>query len=713
MSAPIKGYGSKNKSGHFEYATVERVGEDQLGLTSVAQSFYEVMVSDAAEANTTAISIVATAHVARIGDIIRFTSGANSGYKRKVESIPDANTITVLEDFPAAAGVGDTFQILRSREPTVDQLGASVTASKVQFMRNAVLTDVTEDTVVPANNIPLPVKLSSVTGDINITANDLNVQLSHSAVNFDSTRIGDGTDLLDVVVEDAASVGGETGTLSMAVRNSANAVTTSADGDYGTLTIDDTGRLRVDATITEAATAADGALGLPAVVKVIGGWDGANVQAIATDANGELQTDILSVTPGVAATSLGKAEDAVHASGDVGVMSLAVRNDAAAALTSADGDYSPIAVDSAGRAKVVVDTLNPGTGATDIGKAEDAVHGSGDTGVMSLGVRNDASAALTSADGDYSPIAVDSAGRPKVIVEGSLPAGTNNIGDVDVLSVIPGVAATSLGKAEDAVHASGDTGVMALAVRNDAAAALTSADGDYSPLAVDSAGRAKVVVDTFAPGTGATDLGKAEDAVHASGDVGVMSLAVRNDAAAALTSADGDYSPIAVDSAGRPKTVVDSIIPGVTATSLGKAEDAAHVSGDTGVMLLGVRNDASAVLTSADGDYSALAVDSAGRLKTVGSVTVGANTAGNSPGSSTVAGVATLTAPANAVGFILMNLDTSTANMRYRIGAAATTTSGQQLQPGRDTGFIPCAANISIIAESGTQDYDVQWILSS
>lgn len=87
------------------------------------------------------------------------------------------------------------------------------------------------------------------------------------------------------------------------------------------------------------------------------------------------------------------------------------------------------------------------------------------------------------------------------------------------------------------------------------------------------------------------------------------------------------------------------------------------------------------------------------------------NANGNSPGSGTVSTVITLTAPATTVGFVLMNLDTSTANVRYRIGATATSASGQQLQPGRDTGYIPCGANISLCAESGTQNYDVQWIL--
>ena len=81
----------------------------------------------------------------------------------------------------------------------------------------------------------------------------------------------------------------------------------------------------------------------------------------------------------------------------------------------------------------------------------------------------------------------------------SLPAGSAaigklaansgvDIGDVDVTSVVPGTGATNLGKAEDAAHSSGDTGVMALAVRNDDVAALAGADGDYSPLQVNAAG---------------------------------------------------------------------------------------------------------------------------------------------------------------------------------------------------------------------------------
>lgn len=50
---------------------------------------------------------------------------------------------------------------------------------------------------------------------------------------------------------------------------------------------------------------------------------------------------VTSVTPGTATTRLGKAEDAAHTSGDVGVMPLGVRNDTLESLGGTDGDFVP------------------------------------------------------------------------------------------------------------------------------------------------------------------------------------------------------------------------------------------------------------------------------------------------------------------------------------------------------------------------------------
>ncbi len=75
---------------------------------------------------------------------------------------------------------------------------------------------------------------------------------------------------------------------------------------------------------------------------------------------------------------------------------------------------------------------------------------------------------------------MDSAGR--LVVAPTIGPGSN--------TGLGGVAATSLGKAEDNPHANGDTGVMALAVRNDGEGTEPcSANGDYSPISVDNGGR--------------------------------------------------------------------------------------------------------------------------------------------------------------------------------------------------------------------------------
>ena len=66
-------------------------------------------------------------------------------------------------------------------------------------------------------------------------------------------------------------------------------------------------------------------------------------QTTATSLNANIGTISTSVTPGNAATNLGKAEDAPAVSGDTGVAALYIRNDALTANVSASGDYiSPV-----------------------------------------------------------------------------------------------------------------------------------------------------------------------------------------------------------------------------------------------------------------------------------------------------------------------------------------------------------------------------------
>lgn len=134
---------------------------------------------------------------------------------------------------------------------------------------------------------------------------------------------------------------------------------------------------------------------------------------------------------------------------------------------------------------------------------------------------------------------VDATNGLSVTLTTAIPAGTNNIGDVDVLSVVAGTGATNLGKAEDAVHASGDTGVMALAVRADTAAA-TGANGDYVPLLTDANGR----LHTHAVASGVN----ADDSSSVSSPVVMGGVAVETDGTDPTSvSAEGDTAHFRTD----------------------------------------------------------------------------------------------------------------------------------------------------------------------
>jgi hypothetical protein len=64
----------------------------------------------------------------------------------------------------------------------------SLVVPPVKFVLDGVDTSVSEDTVTPANNRPLPVKLTGFTGDITVTANQLDVSTNAAD---DSMAIGD------------------------------------------------------------------------------------------------------------------------------------------------------------------------------------------------------------------------------------------------------------------------------------------------------------------------------------------------------------------------------------------------------------------------------------------------------------------------------------------------------------------------------------------
>lgn len=110
------------------------------------------------------------------------------------------------------------------------------------------------------------------------------------------------------------------------------------------------------------------------------------------------------------------------------------------------------------------------------------------------------------------------------------------------------------------------------------------------------------------------DIVLVEDVAHVTGDSGIMPLAVRNDVLAALAGTDGDYAPIQVNADGALYTEVVSVIPGTGATNLGKAIDSIVGSTDTGVALLAKHEGDTAHVTVTDGDYDIVRMSEFGAL---------------------------------------------------------------------------------------------------
>lgn len=297
--------------------------------------------------------------------------------------------------------------------------------------------------------------------------------------------------------------------------------------------------------------------------------------------------DVLSLIPGTGATNLGKAIDTAAGATDTGIAALAIRDDSLTTLTPADGDYVPLRVSSTGALHVTgggggteytedVATPNPIVGTATLIERDDALTAVTPVEGDWIGLRGTAEGALWVQDFNSDQIRTDnttvagavSGSEMQVDVVAALPAGTNaigklsansgvDIGDVDVTSLVPGTGATSLGKAEDAVHASDDTGVMGLAVRKATPADLSDTDGDYEPLQIDN-GRLWVsaTIDAALP-AGTNAIGKL--AANSGVDIGDVDIigAVNATASGAL-AAENDAVTLASQGLGTVNWEIDT-----------------------------------------------------------------------------------------------------------------------------------------------------------
>jgi hypothetical protein len=226
--------------------------------------------------------------------------------------------------------------------------------------------------------------------------------------------------------------------------------------------------------------------------------------------------------------------------------------------TISDSDKILSGIISSDGSTLITDTLSGGKQGLDVylinagdiqvesnaEKAEDSAHVSGDVGNFVLGIRQDVLGSSTDADGDYAAFKQNEKGEQYVIdtdgnallttIDSVLDAIAVDIAAIEIEQLAQGIVL-------DAIAA--DTAAMVVdlaAIEVEQLAQGITLDG--------------ILVDTGSIDSSITALSKAEDSVHVSGDQGIMSLAVRNDAGTALAG-DGDYIPFSTDATGALRVV--------------------------------------------------------------------------------------------------------------------------------------------------------------
>lgn len=188
-------------------------------------------------------------------------------------------------------------------------------------------------------------------------------------------------------------------------------------------------------------------------------------------------------------------------------------------------------------------------------------------------------------------------------------------------------------------------------------------------------------VGTVTPGTGATNLGKAEDAVAADGDVGVMALIVRNDTIGTLVNANGDYQAMQANANGSLRVAIEA----------GGSQIALSTGSDANSLRVGLSN-IFATTQNASVPANPIAIGGVGASAAPSAVTTGNHSRVwldlngaviNTPRPSTSGGPANVAGSATSVTLIASNVlrkgftifNDSSALLYVKFGATASSTS--------------------------------------
>lgn len=445
-------------------------------------------------------------------------------------------------------------------------------------------------------------------------------------------KLTDGTDVADIVPLGTQVVTTDNGLVVNAV---IHGLSTAGGGSYIDVKVNPSGALAVAAT-------QDGTWNVGTVTTIT------NVVHV-DDNSGSLTVDnagtfAVQATIASGATSIAKAEDVASASADVGVPSMAIRKATPANTSDTDGDYEMLQM-SAGRlwCSATIDAALP-AGTNAIGKL------ASNTGVTIGAVEIAAAQTLATVttvgtvtnvvhvDDNSGSLTVDAPVATPVFVR--LSDGAAAISTLPVsLASVPSHAVTNAGTfatqesqiiTDNAGFTDGTSKVFPVGYIYDevAGTALTENDVGAARMNVnratiscieDGSTRAR-----YATVTASNALKVDGSAVTqpVSGSLTTVSTVTSvtqfNGVAIALNNGTTSTGTLRVtlssDSTGIIASIGTSVTPGTSAAHLGKAEDVAAGTGDTGVAVWGVRRDTPTTSVNSAGDYCEIPVSGQGAV---------------------------------------------------------------------------------------------------
>lgn len=335
--------------------------------------------------------------------LIAAVSGCTQIRIRSIAAWTGTATVKISESVnDHLADVLNPIRLLDSTTSTLMTIKAASTAALATD--TSVVTSLNPNTPLPAG--------TNVVGHVVVDTGSTTTATQSTAANLNATVVGTGTLATQVTSLPALPAGSNAiGTVTAVQATAANL------------------------KMTDAATSATAAA-IPTSASLVGVSDGTNLVALRQASNG------LNSTAGglLAVNNAAQFDDVTPTAiteNSFGNLRISANRNLYGTIRDAAGNERGANVNASNQLSVSADAVVPGTGATNLGKAEDAAHVDGDTGVFSLGVRNDGAATtFSSANGDYTPLAVDKTGSVNVVQKAQTATLSNVSASATSLTVL-------------------------------------------------------------------------------------------------------------------------------------------------------------------------------------------------------------------------------------------------------------------------------------